>query len=144
MFFFHRFMAQEFWHNFLMRGQNYYSNDELEQVIDEYWNGTKLMIVYDHFPHIPRRTITRGESRKRQNIAKKRPGPYHIIYFEMESDLVYWVIGIQSQLCPVNWDMIFLKGNYIYRGFYRSTWSAGYLRREWLNRFINQHALLTL
>ena len=39
------------------------------------------MIVCDHFSHIPRRTITRGASRKRQNIAKKRPGPDPVLYF---------------------------------------------------------------
>ena len=95
------------------------------------------MIVCDHFPHIPRRTITRGASRKRQNIAKKRPGPDPVLYFEMESDLVHWVIGIYSQGYPVNRDMILLKGNEIYRVFYGVTRLVGYLRRGWLNRFMN-------
>ena len=55
------------------------------------------MIVCDHFPHIPRRTITRGASRKRQNIAKKRPGPDPVLSFEVDSDLVYWIIGVHNQ-----------------------------------------------
>ena len=40
-------------------------------------------------------------------------------------------------------DMILLKGNNIYRGFYGPTRSAGYLSRGWLNRFMNRHQLLT-
>ena len=36
----------------------------------------------------------------------------------MESDLVDWLIGVQSQGYPVTRDMILLKGNKIYRGFY--------------------------
>ena len=70
----HRFMAQEFWHNFSMRGWKHYSEDELDQLINEYWNGTKMKIVCDHSPHTPRRTITRGALRKRQNIAKNALG----------------------------------------------------------------------
>ena len=77
----HWFMAQEFWHNFSMRGQKNYSEDELDQAISEYSNGTKLKIVFDHFPHIHRITITRGASRKRQNITKNRPGADHVLYF---------------------------------------------------------------
>ena len=79
------------------------------------------MIVCDHLTHIYRRMITRGESRKRKNIAKKRPGPDHVLSFEMESDLVDWVIGMQSQGYSVTRDMIFLKGNDIYRVFYGVT-----------------------
>ena len=52
------------------------------------------MIVCDHFLHIPRRTIARGALRKRQNISKKRPGPDPVLSFEVESDLVDWVIGM--------------------------------------------------
>ena len=95
------------------------------------------MIVCDHLTHTPRRTITRGESRKRQNIAKKRPGPDHVLSFEMESDLVDWVIGMQSQGYPVTRDMILLKGSEIYRVFYGVTRLVGYLWRGWLNRFMN-------
>ena len=54
-------MDKEFWHNVSMRGQKYYSNDEIKQAIDEYCNEAKLMIVCDHLPHIPRRTIA-GEA----------------------------------------------------------------------------------
>ena len=82
------------------------------------------MIVCYHFPHIPRRTITRGASRKRHNIAKKCPGPDPVLFFDMESDLVDWVIGIQSQGYPVTRDMILLKGNKIYRGCYGPNRSA--------------------
>ena len=125
-----------------MRGRKHYSDDGLEQVIGEYSNGTKLMIVCDHFSHIPRRTITRGASRKRQNIAKKRPGPDNVLSFEVDSDLVDWVIWMQSQGYPVTRDIILLKVNDIYRGFYGPNRSSGYMRRGWLNRFINQHPLL--
>ena len=106
-------MAQELRHNFSMRGRKHYSDDELEQAIDEYHNGKKLMIVCDNSPHIPRRTITRGASIKRQNIAKNRPGPDPVLYFQVESDLVDRVIGMQSQGYPVTLDMILLKGNEI-------------------------------
>ena len=57
----HWFMAQEFWHNFLMRGQKHYSDNEIDQAIDEYCSRKKLNIVYDHLTHIPRRKITGRE-----------------------------------------------------------------------------------
>ena len=120
-----------------MRVQKHYSEDNLDQAITEYFNGTKLKIVFDHFPHIPRITVTRGTLRKRQNITKKCPGTDHVLSFEMESDLVDWVIGMQSQGYSVTRDMIFLKGNDIYRVFYGVTRLVGYLRRGWLNRFMN-------
>ena len=126
-----------------MRGQKHYRNDDIEQAINEYCNETKMMIVSDHSPHIPRRKITREESRKRQNIAKKRPGPDPVLSFEVESDLVDWLIGMQSQGYPVTQYMIFLKENNIYWGFYGPTRLSGYLRRGWLNLFMNRHPLLT-
>ena len=59
------------------------------------------MIVCDHSPRIPRRTIARGASRKRKNISKKYPGPDPVLSFEIESDLVDWAIGMQIQGYPV-------------------------------------------
>ena len=97
-----------------MRGRKHNSDDEPEKAIDEYRNGTKLMIVCGHPLHIPRRTTTRGASRKRQNIAKNRPGRDPVLSFEMESNLVDWVIGMKSQRFPVIRDMILKKGNKIY------------------------------
>ena len=87
--------------------------------------------------------INRGAPRKRQNIAKKRPGPDTVLSFEMESDLVDWVIGMQSQVYPVTQDIILLKGNDIYWGFYGTNRLAGYLRRGWLNQLMNRHPFLT-
>ena len=84
-----------------MRGRKHYSNDDLNQEIDEYCNGTKLKIACDHLTHTPRRTITRGELGKRQNISKKRPGPDHVLSSQIESDLVDWVIGIKSKVYPL-------------------------------------------
>ena len=127
-----------------MRGQKHYSDDKIYRVIDEYFNGKKLKIVCDRFRHTHRRTITRGALRRSQNIAKKRPGPDPVMSFEMESDLVDWVVGMHSQRYPVTLDMIFLKGNEIYWGFCGLTGSVGYLKRGWLNLFMNQHPLLTL
>ena len=100
-----------------MRRQKYYNNNYLDQAIYEYCNDMKLKIVSGLFPHIPRRTITREILKKRQNIAKKRHGPDHVLSFEMISDLVDWVIGMQSQGYPVTQDIILLKGNEIYQGF---------------------------
>ena len=80
-----------------MRHQKHYNDDEINRAIDEYCNGTKLKIVCDCFPHIPRRTISRGSFRNRHNIAKNRPVPDPVLSFEMESDLVDWVIGMKSQ-----------------------------------------------
>ena len=94
-----------------MRGQKHYSEDKIDQAITEYFNGAKLKIVFDHFPHIPIITVTRGTLRKRQNITKKCPGTDPVLSFEMESDLVDLVIGMQSQGYPVTRDMIFLKGS---------------------------------
>ena len=50
---------------------------------------------------------------------------------------------MQSQGYPVTQDMILLKGNEIYLGLYRPNQLAGYLRRGWLNQFMNRHPLLT-
>ena len=50
---------------------------------------------------------------------------------------------MQSQWYPVTRDIILTKGNEIYWGLYGSTRLAGYLRRGWLNTFMNQHPLLT-
>ena len=75
-----------------MRGQKCYIDDDPDLEIDEYCNGMKLKIVCDRFPHIPRRTITRGALRKRQNIAKMHPGPNPALSFEIESDLVDWLV----------------------------------------------------
>ena len=140
----------EFWHNnhtlsnyFLMRRQKHYIIDYLDREIGEYWNETRLKIFCDFFPHIPRININRGAFRKRHNGAKKRPGPNHVLYFEMKSDLVDWVIGVKSQVYTVTQDMILLKWNKIYWGFYGTTWSSGYLERGWLNLFMNWHPLLT-
>ena len=124
-------------------GQKHYSNNELNQAINEYGNGTKIKIVCDRFHHIPRRKIIRGALVKRQDISKNRPVPDPVLSFEMESDLVDWVIGMKSQRYLVTWDMILLKVNEIYRGLYGPTWSAGYLKGVWLNRFMNWHPLLT-
>ena len=84
-----------------MRGQKHYSEDKLDQAITEYFNGAKLNIVFDHFPHIPRIPVTRGTLRKRQNITKNRPGTDHVLSIESESDLVDWVIGVKIQRYPV-------------------------------------------
>ena len=139
----------EFWHNnhtlsdyFSMRRQEHYSNDEIDRAIDKYYDGTKLKIFCERFPHIPIRTITRGGFRKRQNIAIKCPGPDPGLSFEMKSDLVDWVIGMQSQGYTVTRHMIFLKENEIYRGFYGTTQSSGYIKRRWLSRFMKRYPLL--
>ena len=52
-------------------------------------------------PH-PRRMITRGALIKRQNKAKKRPGPDPVLSLKIDPNLVDWLIGMHSQGYPVN------------------------------------------
>ena len=51
---------------------------------------------------------------------------------------------MQAQGLPVTRDSILIKGNEIYQVMYGSTRSIGFLKRGWLNRFMEQHPKLSL
>ena len=61
----------------------------------------------------------------------------------VEVDLVAWIIGMQSQGYPVSRDMILVKANMLYQEMYGSTRSSGYLKKGWLNRFMDCHPTST-
>ena len=58
--------------------------------------------------------------------------------------MVAWVVAMQAQGLPVTRDSILIKGNEIYQEMYGSTRSIGFLKRGWLNRFMERHPKLSL
>mmetsp|Transcript_29271 Transcript_29271/g.44918 ORF Transcript_29271/g.44918 Transcript_29271/m.44918 type:complete len:164 (+) Transcript_29271:31-522(+) len=120
-----------------------YAEADLQNAIAEYSNGAKLKLVSELFPHVPKRTITRGAKRLKEGIAKKRPGPDPVLSDQAEMDLVAWVIRMQKEGFPVSRDTILVKGNEVNRQIYSPTQSAGFLKQGWLNQFMARHPILT-
>eukprot|EP00549_Striatella_unipunctata_P018141 CAMPEP_0118697520 /NCGR_PEP_ID=MMETSP0800-20121206/14572_1 /TAXON_ID=210618 ORGANISM="Striatella unipunctata, Strain CCMP2910" /NCGR_SAMPLE_ID=MMETSP0800 /ASSEMBLY_ACC=CAM_ASM_000638 /LENGTH=50 /DNA_ID=CAMNT_0006597001 /DNA_START=211 /DNA_END=360 /DNA_ORIENTATION=+ len=49
-----------------MARRKQYAEEDLQNAIAEYSNGTKLKLVCKLFPHVPKRAITRGAKRLKE------------------------------------------------------------------------------
>jgi hypothetical protein len=120
-----------------------YSPEELVSAVSDYQQGKKMKEVKSKYPDVPERTIYLHAKHDRENIPIKRPGPPPVLTVAMENDLQAWIIGMQSHGYPISRDIALTKANAIYREMYGVTRSTGFLKRGWLERFMQRHPLLT-
>ena len=121
-----------------------YDAQDLTKAAVAHIHGEKMRVISARFPMIPIRTIYDRVKLIKADKLPQKPGPKPILTAEIEDDLVAWVVAMQAQGLPVTRDSILIKGNEIYREMYGSTRSIGFLKRGWLNRFMERHPILSL
>ena len=121
-----------------------YDPKDLEDAIKKYLQGMKLKQVLMLYPHIPRRTITYTANRTKSNKMPQTPGPKPLLTDDIEKDLESWIVAMQSQGLPVTRQMVLNKANEIYKELCGRTRASGWLKRGWLERFMQRHPTLCL